>query len=668
MFNQTILIIITGVNILLLGLVCFNLLRRKHILNFLLGLAVFSLFLLEAGKLTLQLELAASGRLIGLGLCLLPLFWLAASMSLLPSKSHTLSRTVLSPLSAFFSLLFFLIWWIVPFIPVETSLSAPELNKFAQYFFVLLVFSLALSLSNLERSVYYLRQRKVRLLFFSAFFLLVPYILVGTYAVFFSRLNQQYLILTSLSVLIGSSGLVVLSGKRFSTERSSEGAAVQTSLTLFLVGGYLFVVGAFIKLFQVFGWNLNTLFSFITTLFVLAVFLFVLFSSTLKQRIKSLLFRHFTRQKYDWQKIWEEFTYKISLVTDMARIKENIQEAIAGIMGVESVKVFTFEREMPFEEGFCEWLLMKADAFFVDEAFNNGLALKFPRAQSFFKKHSIEMASPLYGEKRIVGLIGFKVKENSFVDKELLKILSLQASGVIINCWANQALREMEKKESMYKVSSFVIHDVKNYINNLSLLIANKDKFDNSEFQKDALLTLSATIEKMQKLMDEFKALRGDITLGLKACSISDIVDEAIEDSGLKRFGDITLTKDVSKDIFIQADPAYMYKVILNLLLNASDAMKGQGTLTVSASVKDSRAVIKVSDTGCGMPEDFINTRLFTPFNSTKPKGLGIGLYQCKAIIEAHGGAIRAESVESRGTTFVVELPLCSVGTSRVSK
>ena len=71
----------------------------------------------------------------------------------------------------------------------------------------------------------------------------------------------------------------------------------------------------------------------------------------------------------------------------------------------------------------------------------------------------------------------------------------------------------------------------------------------------------------------------------------------------------------------------------------------------------ESGLLVRVRDTGPGMPEEFLRTALFRPFASTKRSGLGIGLMQCKTIVEAHGGTIRAESAVGKGTCFEVRLP-----------
>jgi hypothetical protein len=107
-------------------------------------------------------------------------------------------------------------------------------------------------------------------------------------------------------------------------------------------------------------------------------------------------------------------------------------------------------------------------------------------------------------------------------------------------------------------------------------------------------------------------------------------------------------------------DPGEIHKVVLNLVLNAQEAGGGNEPVTVEVG-KDSEAFFRVSDKGCGMSEEFVRKRLFKPFETTKKKGFGIGLYQCKQVVEAHGGRIDVESREGVGSTFTVRLPLaCS--------
>jgi signal transduction histidine kinase len=100
-----------------------------------------------------------------------------------------------------------------------------------------------------------------------------------------------------------------------------------------------------------------------------------------------------------------------------------------------------------------------------------------------------------------------------------------------------------------------------------------------------------------------------------------------------------------------------MQKVVTNLVMNAHDAIGGKGNIRVATAARDHHVTLTVSDDGCGMSREYVNKMLFKPFHSTKKRGMGIGLFHSKMIVEAHHGKIEVESEEGKGTTFRVILP-----------
>ncbi|MCK5913512.1 MAG: GHKL domain-containing protein, partial [Desulfuromusa sp.] len=110
----------------------------------------------------------------------------------------------------------------------------------------------------------------------------------------------------------------------------------------------------------------------------------------------------------------------------------------------------------------------------------------------------------------------------------------------------------------------------------------------------------------------------------------------------------------------VAVDEEEIYKVVLNLLVNAVEATGDGQSVQISYGRRDDLAFVKVSDLGCGITADFVENKLFKPFETTKKHGFGIGLYQCRQIVEAHGGKIEVESRAGERTTFTVLLPLVS--------
>jgi len=108
----------------------------------------------------------------------------------------------------------------------------------------------------------------------------------------------------------------------------------------------------------------------------------------------------------------------------------------------------------------------------------------------------------------------------------------------------------------------------------------------------------------------------------------------------------------------LRLDRDQFRSVITNLLLNACDALGQRGEIRIETSQSDSWAILSVVDNGCGMSPAFIKASLFRPFQTTKKKGLGIGMFQSKMIVEAHRGKIQVDSEPGAGTTIRVMLPL----------
>ena len=201
-----------------------------------------------------------------------------------------------------------------------------------------------------------------------------------------------------------------------------------------------------------------------------------------------------------------------------------------------------------------------------------------------------------------------------------------------------------------------MIHDLKNSISALSMLSENALKhFDDPEFQRDALTTVARTVDRMKALLGRLSAAPEPARLRLEPVDLATLALEVA--SPVVKSGRISLVKELAPRPIL-ADAEALSKVIQNLVTNAVQSIDGHGTVTVKTFEEHGRAVLSVTDTGCGMSEEFVRTSLFAPFRSTKKGGWGIGLYHAKGLVEAHGGTIDVESTEGTGTTFSVRLPI----------
>jgi signal transduction histidine kinase len=136
------------------------------------------------------------------------------------------------------------------------------------------------------------------------------------------------------------------------------------------------------------------------------------------------------------------------------------------------------------------------------------------------------------------------------------------------------------------------------------------------------------------------------------------LVNESLEN--LNVAPEVKLVKTLQPLPKLIADRGQLQSVITNLLLNARDAVGIGGQVTVETEQRGGWAALSVADDGCGMSAAFLRDSLFRPFQTTKKKGLGIGMFQSRMIVEAHRGSIQVKSAPGIGTTFSVLLPLNS--------
>ena len=211
--------------------------------------------------------------------------------------------------------------------------------------------------------------------------------------------------------------------------------------------------------------------------------------------------------------------------------------------------------------------------------------------------------------------------------------------------------------EVMGRLSSFIIHDLKNSVSMLSLIAQNAEEhIDNPDFQRDAMRAVSNTSEKIKGIIDKLKNLPIKTELEFTYSDVGECVRSAIAHVGFNGKANVSY-KEVDTAI-TRFDKKELSKVIINLIMNALDATGMKGEVKISTGTENGAAFIRVSDNGCGMSDDFIKRNLFRPFQTTKEKGLGIGLYHSKAIIDAHSGKISVESRKGKGTDFIIYLPI----------
>lgn len=237
--------------------------------------------------------------------------------------------------------------------------------------------------------------------------------------------------------------------------------------------------------------------------------------------------------------------------------------------------------------------------------------------------------------------------------------------GLVTKQLRDQIAREAENRQfqSFLRLSAVLTHDLKNAIEVLSLTVTNMERhYDNQEFRVDAMETLRGATENLRTLVSRLHnpvtTLSGEHKRP-KPVDLIPMLKRVISVTAEPARGQHEIRIMLPESLFALVDGERMNKVVENLIINALEAMgEKNGTLTIEAGeTENGKPFFSVSDTGEGMSSHFINERLFRPFATTKRRGVGLGLYTCREVVQANGGSIEVDSNEGVGTTFRVVLP-----------
>jgi putative PEP-CTERM system histidine kinase len=239
--------------------------------------------------------------------------------------------------------------------------------------------------------------------------------------------------------------------------------------------------------------------------------------------------------------------------------------------------------------------------------------------------------------------------------RDLLKTASQQAASYVGQLRAAEALLEARKFDAFNRMSAFVVHDLKNLVAQLSLMLRNAERHrDNPEFQRDMLATVQNVVEHMNKLLLQLRTGATPVD-SPSLIDLEGIVRRVV--SG-KTDGGPAIRLDLTPAMCTLGHEDRLKHVIGHLVQNAQDATAESGEVSVRLFPDGRMAVIEIADTGVGMSSDFIRDRLFKPFETTKGSGMGIGVYESSHYVTGLGGQITIDSTPNVGTRVRILLPL----------
>jgi len=506
-------------------------------------------------------------------------------------------------------------------------------------------------------------------------------------AVFIFYFSQGILFRTiSLNLLPARSCILILSVIMIAYSRILAGATSDSlnikisrfvlyrSLALLFVGIYFIFIGVLgegIKHMDInFGRVLMVVMSFMTGMLAIIIFL----SERLRRRIKVSINKHFYAQKYEYRNQWLQLSKRLAMCRNLNDVNNVVITTFIDSFGFNSAALYLRQES---ENAFKLYLNYDMSGIPVEIKISNGLTAYFvdknrvlnpkdgeytptDEETGFLTGSNVGLAIPFITNEVIEGILicSDQIAPEVFIyeDYDLMKILARHATLSIVNFRLSEELAETREMAAVAKVSSFIIHDLKNRAYSLSLLLENAEKhIDNPDFQEDMILTVKNTTMAMKNIIERLKGIREMNTLERRSVDLSFFAKEIVNEMDMI-YPDANIVF-IGEPIYATVDAEEIKKVIVNMILNAVDALDGKGLVSITTGVNGNMAFISISDNGCGMTDEFIITSLFKPFKSTKQSGLGIGVYQCKQIIEAHCGKIDVISEPAKGTTFTIYLP-----------
>jgi putative PEP-CTERM system histidine kinase len=445
------------------------------------------------------------------------------------------------------------------------------------------------------------------------------------------------------------------------------------------VGAYLLAMGIVAYVIRALGqsWSFRLDLAFLGA--GIGVLIVVLLSARIRSRFRVFLLKHFYRTKYDYREAWLQLTQSLSHTGDLQQSAANALQGLARIIGSLQGDLWVerdghryewlvslgrgapakihFERDDPLVTFLSSsgWVVDSEEYAREPERYGTAFG---PPDDALLPRDSLVV--PLDRQGYLQGFVILAkpagLRSLNFEDHDILKTAGRQVAAVLAQALVQEKLAETRQFEAVNRLSTFLMHDLKNVVAEQELVLANAQRFRHrADFIDDAFATIRGGTGRMKKVLERLAdASRKDRTPGRVDVSkvLMEVRSQCADRSPVPKI-------DVqAKASWVRMDRDDLASVLVHLVRNAQDATPADGEINIGVSCGPTELVITVSDTGCGMDSEFVRDRLFRPFDSTKgTTGMGIGAYQARNIVQRTGGELDVTSEVGGGTTFTLRLP-----------
>jgi putative PEP-CTERM system histidine kinase len=450
------------------------------------------------------------------------------------------------------------------------------------------------------------------------------------------------------------------------------------SATLLLAGGYLLFMAGVGYYVRYFGGEWGRALQLALGVAGVVLLLTLVLSGSLRSRLKVFVGKNFFSYRYDYREEWLRFTAMLSSQRNPQEVGELVVRGLAAMVECPGGALWTranpdapfrqaarwnlpaVEEREPADSSFCRFLREQGWVIDIDE-FKNSPRLYGDLALPpwLLGTARVWLVVPLTVADELLGFVTLSPPrahmELNWEVRDLLKTAGRQAAGYLAQMQATEALLEARKFDAFNRMSAFVVHDLKNIVTQLSLMMKNAQRLHaNPEFQQDMLLTVDSSLEKMRRLMLQLRegATPPGGARGVELAPLVQRLEQMAKGRGR------TLTTQCPDGLATRGHDERLERVLGHLVQNALDATPDTGRVWITVGRYSGQIRVEVGDTGEGMSEEFVQNRLFRPFSSTKHNGMGIGSYESFQYIRELGGSIDVQSTPGQGTVMSLLLPL----------
>jgi putative PEP-CTERM system histidine kinase len=561
------------------------------------------------------------------------------------------------------------------------------LGRLGRVDYIFIVFTLALGLAQLEQILRIARD-PIR---YQLKFIVIGLGAFGGYKVYeASRLllfpiwQPDDALVDSLVTLV-SIGLVIYGLRRVHVQEVKAKVyvapqVVYGSVTFLVIGLYLFAVGVVGELLRYTDQSLGSALSTLVIFLAVVGLVIVLSSRTVRSSLKRTISRYFYRVKYDYRSKWLELTEAFRSCASVDAILDRFLDVLSTTFGAGRISIWMrFEADTRFHQvrtvntesapppmalnhPLIQKLLGTEEPLGVEE-------LKLVRNAGtddyFWEMTKAVLCVPLRSENRLVGFVTLSQERGAAYgteDADLLRAIAHHVAMLVSLAELAEERRAASELEALHRFSAFCLHDIKNLAARLSLVIQNGEVYgDDPAFQQSAMRTVSTTVQKMTALITKLSPRSGAGAATeqgqWEVIELHTVLAETIDslNGGLR----VPIRRIESRLPRVRMKRDQIQQVLLNVILNAQQACGEQGAIDIKTVCGEQAAIIIVSDNGPGIAPSVLRT-LFHPFQTTKKEGLGVGLYECKRIVESHQGTMSIESEVGHGTSVRITLPFAS--------